>query len=599
MATVDELKVLITAETKQLRMGLDSVNQKLKKTETQTKKVSKSFSGMGKVIGALGLGLVGREIVNTSRTFEDLEATLRAITGSAENAAVSMDLIRAFTSGTTFQLENVSQAFTTLLNAGITPTSDTMKDFGNIAAAFGKDITQIAQATFNATTGEMEMLKQFGIKAKLEGDKIKMIFREQETEIDRDSTAIVGYLRGIAQENFDTALEERLNTVSGVFSNLKDAVSEVFNAIGEGGLNTILKDTGKALIAIATAAKVPAQIIGTLLVNAFNGLKMVVKVVADNIGTLIVILGIYVGYKAPIIVTMAFSKAMFILTKSITAARVALTLLARNPIVVGLTLITLGVGMATDKFEELSAKAKEVLEKFGVQMFPFLKDDKKDIDELNAAVEEFMSKMVDDIPPAIDGTKAALGDMKEAVIQSANAFTKDFVDSLLEGESALESFKNFSKNIVSQIIAIFMQMAVVNKILNAIFNAGLPEINIGGAGLGTNQNVIGTNNIDTSNYVAGGGKVQGGTPYMVGERGAEIFVPNTGGTIMNNMNSKNAMGGSPIIVNQSVNFATGVVPTVRAEVQKMLPQISDVTKGAVLEAAVRGGSFRKGLLGSG
>ena len=201
--------------------------------------------------------------------------------------------------------------------------------------------------------------------------------------------------------------------------------------------------------------------------------------------------------------------------------------------------------------------------------------------------------------PAIDGTKAALGDMKEAVIQSANAFTKDFVDSLLEGESALESFKNFSKNIVSQIIAIFMQMAVVNKILNAIFNAGLPEINIGGAGLGTNQNVIGTNNIDTSNYVAGGGKVQGGTPYMVGERGAEIFVPNTGGTIMNNMNSKNAMGGQPIIVNQSVNFATGVVPTVRAEVQKMLPQISDVTKGAVLEAAVRGGSYRKGLMGRG
>ena len=86
---------------------------------------------------------------------------------------------------------------------------------------------------------------------------------------------------------------------------------------------------------------------------------------------------------------------------------------------------------------------------------------------------------------------------------------------------------------------------------------------------------------------------------MVGERGPEIFVPNTGGTIMNNMNSKNAMGGQPIIVNQSVNFATGVVPTVRAEVQKMLPQISDVTKGAVLEAAVRGGSFRKGLQGRG
>ena len=126
---------------------------------------------------------------------------------------------------------------------------------------------------------------------------------------------------------------------------------------------------------------------------------------------------------------------------------------------------------------------------------------------------------------------------------------------------------------------------------------------------GTNSSDVfrpakGTAKVGSSNYMsprhnAGGGSVQKGIPTMVGERGAEIFVPNTGGTIMNNMNSKNAMGGSPVIVNQSINFATGVVPTVRAEVTKMLPQISDVTKGAVLEAAVRGGSFRKGLMGRG
>ena len=82
-----------------------------------------------------------------------------------------------------------------------------------------------------------------------------MIFREQETVIGRNSTEIVGYLRNIAQENFDTALEERLNTVSGVFSNLLDGVAEVFNAIGESGLNEVLKRTGKRFIEIANAAQ--------------------------------------------------------------------------------------------------------------------------------------------------------------------------------------------------------------------------------------------------------------------------------------------------------------------------------------------------------
>ena len=67
---------------------------------------------------------------------------------------------------------------------------------------------------------------------------------------------------------------------------------------------------------------------------------------------------------------------------------------------------------------------------------------------------------------------------------------------------------------------------------------------------------------------------------------------------MNNMNSKNAMGGGgTTVINQSINFATGIVPTVRAEVMQMMPQIADVTKAAVQEAAVRGGTFRRSLQG--
>ena len=188
--------------------------------------------------------------------------------------------------------------------------------------------------------------------------------------------------------------------------------------------------------------------------------------------------------------------------------------------------------------------------------------------------------------------------MEDAITATSQAFAKDFVDALLDGESALESFKNFAKNMVSQIIAIFLQMAVVNKILNAIFQgANLPEMNIQRFNVKAGMGVDASLGLGTPS--AGGGKIQKGVPTVIGERGAEIFVPDSSGTIMNNMNSRNMGGGTTVVVNQSVNFATGVVPTVRAEVQKMMPMISDVTKGAVLEAAVRGGSFRKGLLGSG
>tara|TARA_B100000519_G_scaffold203105_2_gene224108 strand:+ start:985 stop:2802 length:1818 start_codon:yes stop_codon:yes gene_type:complete len=604
MATVDELKIIIEAETKKLRKGLDDVNRKLKTTEGQTNKVTKGFSGFGRVIGALGLGLLGREIINTSRTFEDLEATLRAVTGGAENAAVSMDLVRKFTSGTTFQLENVASAFTTLVNAGIAPTSEVLTDFGNLAAGAGKDITQLAQAVFNATTGEMEMLKQFGVIARVEGDQLAVTFRGNTQRIGRDADSIVNHLREISQESFSTALEERLNTVSGVFSNFKDAVSEVFNAIGEGGLNDVLIDLGKILINLMQSLQPVAQFVGLTLKTAFSILGAAISFVVSQMNTLIAIMVIFAARQAPIIATVVFTNAMTGLAKAITTVRVALSLLAKNKITAFIVLATMGLVELGSKFEVVEEKidaVKETLGKLGERFFPDLGEDIEDVTVLDAKIEEFLDQLKTDMPVAVEGTKVALGDMKEAVIQSSNAFTKEFTDNLLNGQNALDSFKNFAKNIVSQIIAIFLQMQIVNKILNQVFNLtgkdALPTSNFFG---GNRMSSAEAMQIDASIggvRAAGGGTIQRNTPTVVGERGAEIFVPNTGGTILNNMNSRNAMGGSPIIVNQSVNFSTGVVPTVRAEVTKMLPQISDVTKGAVLEAAMRGGQFRKGLLG--
>ena len=181
------------------------------------------------------------------------------------------------------------------------------------------------------------------------------------------------------------------------------------------------------------------------------------------------------------------------------------------------------------------------------------------------------------------------GELKQAIINSSNAFSTDLVNSLLDGQSALESFKNFAQNLVAQILSIFLQLKVINPILNQIFGAGTFFTGSSGSGGGSGGGI--------GFAKAGGGTVQKGVPTLVGERGAEIFIPNTGGRIMNNMNSKNAIGGNSIVINQSVNFATGVVPTVRAEVMSMLPQIADVTKASVSEAAARGGQFRRVLQG--
>ena len=195
----------------------------------------------------------------------------------------------------------------------------------------------------------------------------------------------------------------------------------------------------------------------------------------------------------------------------------------------------------------------------------------------------------------IRDTETFSAQLQQTITDASNAFTQDFVDSLMNGQDALASFRDFAGNIVNQIITIFLQLEVVNRILDNIFPSFGGQVGTGlfdFAGMSVSDLL----NMGNIGY-ASGGTMQRGMPSIVGERGAELFIPHSGGTLLNNMNTKKAVGGATTVINQNINFATGVVPTVRAEVTKMLPQIANVTKGAVQEAAMRGGSYRRSLLG--
>ena len=181
--------------------------------------------------GALLRGIGG--FVETASTFETLEATLKTLEGSGGKARESMAWVRDFTRRTPYELGQVSEAFVRLRAYGMDPTSGLLRDLGDTASAMGKDVMQAVEAIADAVTGENERLKEFGIKARTDGDTVTYEYTDLATGEARTATAdkrnraqIQRVLRGIMAANYGGAMGDRMETFEGMMSNLRDRWTE-------------------------------------------------------------------------------------------------------------------------------------------------------------------------------------------------------------------------------------------------------------------------------------------------------------------------------------------------------------------------------------
>lgn len=151
-------------------------------------------------------------------------------------------------------------------------------------------------------------------------------------------------------------------------------------------------------------------------------------------------------------------------------------------------------------------------------------------------------------------------------------------------------FKSLANSIIADLIRIQIQQTITQP-LAQIFGSFNP---FGG----TKTLPVATSSVGQGLTLPplGGARAIGGTvspnkSYLVGEKGAELFVPGQTGTIVPN----DQMGGAGTVINQTINVTTGVQQTVRAEIMTMMPQIAAATKAAVADAKMRGGSYAAAL----
>jgi uncharacterized protein YukE len=635
MAKIDDLVIQIKADTKQLKAELDKINGKIKVTgATGGAAFGGMAAGLSKIKGpaiaaAAGIAAIVlplKAAAGAGSQFEDLKDSLDSVFGSITAGDAAMQKIFTFAQTTPFQIEDATKAFIALKSAGIEPSMDMLQTFADTASVsvdqLGTFEALIRMVQRSASGGmgleELNMISDRGIDVLgILGEKLNL-GKDDIAEFGKTAEGAAEMVKALTeglQEKFGGAMESKMDNLSTKASNMVIAFKQLGDEVFKSGLGDFLKDTADFLAKIANeSARIVRTVTGTKTIEDFapevdmskstpeqkralaqdfladaneelNKAQRNLASAEENFTG-----DALMAYQARV---NGAQKRVDNLIEIIASFNKQIAE-AQKPKEVDNTFDAGNIDGLIEflpKFKKLVEDAVPETKKLGDQI-KFLEDlmatgDKeqlagimgflgvKDVSEIKAVIEH-LQKLQDEL----DETATFSSEMQTAIISASQAFTSDFVSSLMDGENALDSFKNFAKNIVNQIITIFLQMAVVNEILNSVFNL-------------TGKSALPT----LRNTKAGGGKVQAGSPVLVGERGMEMFVPDTGGRIMNNMNTKNSMGGAPIIVNQSVNFATGVVPTVRAEVTKMMPQIADVTKGAVAEAAMRGGNFRRALQG--
>jgi len=133
----------------------------------------------------------GKDVEKTRIAFENLY-------GSAERAGSMMMKITDFANKTPFEFGEIADMALKLKNvAGVTDEQliPSLTNLGDIASSQGKPISQAVEAFNDAITGEFERLKEFGIVAKSNGDKVALTFRGQTIEVKKTAEGIGDYLK--------------------------------------------------------------------------------------------------------------------------------------------------------------------------------------------------------------------------------------------------------------------------------------------------------------------------------------------------------------------------------------------------------------------
>lgn len=424
-------------------------------TVNESGRMDSSFKSLGLAIGTYftfdALKDLATNILTVRGEFQRFQAVLENTLGSSERAETAMSMIKSFAASTPFQVDELTGSFVKLANQGFVPTYAQMTKLGDLASSTGKGFDQLAEAIIDAQTGEMERLKEFGIRASKENDKVTFTFKEQQKTVKNTSSAIREYLLSLGDMEGVTGANAKISaTFEGKISNLHDRLTQIYNEIGEENE------------------------------DAFGGVLDIAGSVLDNykeIGEILIELtAVYGTYKAGLIACMAVEKASTIIKYESALAGKALTVseALRSTGLKRLELVQAALNRTMLANPYVAMTAAVVGLGYGIyKLLTYETNLQKQQKKVNEAVSDFTAQVLQEergLTNLFDATKRAGEGTEErrALIAKINEQYGKYLPSLLTEKSSLEDINTAYKTINTSLkeqIALKIKNTATEKIV--------------------------------------------------------------------------------------------------------------------------------------
>ena len=569
------LKINITAKDK-TQQAFQGVRGKLKGLKDSI------FSVQGALVG-LGGGLAIRSIVGTGRSIEDLQVRLKQLFGSTQEGAKAFQVMTDFASQVPFSLEQIQNASGNLavVSGNAERLSKILEITGNVASVTGLDFQTTAEQIQRAFAGGIasaDIFREKGVRDLL-GFKAGATVSAEET--------IKAFEKVFGKGGkFGTATDELANTFTGTLSMLSDSVFKFQKRVADKDFFASLKKEFKDLDGFIKENEATfndiADAIGGALAGAVKLLSGTIKAIAVSVDAVTTAYEFLIQTlnKLPLVNIKLITKEQRQLQRELMKYEDTIMRIAR--LRDEELKATIKTSLASKKTTEETQKTFNIFESHHKLVKAVEDSEKRRTDRLIGASRNIFDEQ-QKIEKSVKG-QATLGEeillkireqnnqfsLSSEILGTINSFTsrvsRSIAEAVVLGKSLNMSFKELAQQLLVDVLAkmierialLTIEKFIVDKIFKQDTDKLRMEKNItkekqkqvmlqallmamgGGSGGGSGGFKL----------FASGGAVRKGQPTIVGERGAEMFIPNSSGQITQ---SARGTGGGAVNVNFTIN----------------------------------------------